>query len=89
MSLPVFKKSNWQDLVVDCMWGGSRRQRGVKDEPIFLVGAETGWMFYFLRCGTLEKTFWGVIQFWMSKVCDCHVKSKSSRSLGYIGQVQK
>ena len=33
-----------QDLVMDCMWGvgRGRTERGVKDELIFLVGAE--WM---------------------------------------------
>lgn len=39
--------------------GGGRRERGVKGEPIFLVGVESGWGFHLLRHGTLEgETFW-------------------------------
>lgn len=60
--------------------GRGRRERGVKGETIFLVGVESGQGLHLLRHGTLEgKTFFGEIQFGMSKVGDACVASKSSR----------
>lgn len=54
-------------------------ERRVKDEPTFLVGAESAWGFHLLREGTLEtKNLGREIQFWMSKFWDVCVKSKLS-----------
>ena len=61
----------------------------MKHEPRFLVRAESGWGFHLLRRGILErKNLEGEIQFWMSKVWDVCVKSKSSTLLGYTSQAR-
>lgn len=54
----------FKDLVIDCMSGRGRTERGVKDELIFLE--QSGWGFHFLTLE--EKTFGGEIQFWRSEV---------------------
>lgn len=42
---------------------------GVKHKAILLSGAESGWGFHLLRCGTVkEKIFRGKIWFWISEI---------------------